>query len=278
MNFSVRGPARNCGFTLIELLVVIAIIAILAAMLLPALGKAKESGRNALCKSNLHQLVLGCLTYTSDFDGNLPHLDGAADHNADEDWVWGGHIASVPPTAGEMANRSFPFHAQAGSVFSYVTGQDRWSRKRYDSEKYNHKTIYKVYMCPSSGRVGMARRVTYSINSLLDPSSWSFDNIRISRIQGPDHKAFFIDETAETNHNASFYPGRFRRQGRLQRAQYRRELCLRRRPCREHSPPTGPGDAAGGLELQQAITGPLLFPPVRPGIGCHGCVPPPAKS
>jgi prepilin-type processing-associated H-X9-DG protein len=106
-----------------------------------------------------------------------------------------------------MANRSFPFHAQAGSVFSYVTGQERWSREQYDSQKYLHKTVYKVYMCPSSGKVGLARRVTYSINSLLDPSSWGISNLRLSRVQGSDHKAFFVDETAETNHNGSFYPG-----------------------------------------------------------------------
>jgi prepilin-type N-terminal cleavage/methylation domain-containing protein len=63
---------RSDGFTLIELLVVIAIIAILAAMLLPGLAKAREQARRAVCKSNLRQFGIGLTLYALDNRDVIP--------------------------------------------------------------------------------------------------------------------------------------------------------------------------------------------------------------
>ncbi len=67
--------SRRLGFTLIELLVVIAIIGILAAMLLPALARAKDSAKRVQCLSNLRQLALVYHLYNDDNNNRLPTTD-----------------------------------------------------------------------------------------------------------------------------------------------------------------------------------------------------------
>jgi prepilin-type N-terminal cleavage/methylation domain-containing protein len=78
--FSARAslrPGRKQGFTLIELLVVIGIIAVLAAIILPVYGRAREAARQTACTSNLHQIMLALQMYHEDFRGYPPPYDAS---------------------------------------------------------------------------------------------------------------------------------------------------------------------------------------------------------
>src|SRR5512138_458517 len=67
-----NNSSQRCGFTLIELLVVIAVIAILAALLLPAIGRAKGKARDTVCFNNLRQWGLATQLYATAHEDFLP--------------------------------------------------------------------------------------------------------------------------------------------------------------------------------------------------------------
>jgi len=100
------------GFTLIELLVVIAIIAVLAALLLPALSRAKASARGIQCVSNLRQLALCSQMYAADYNGllaiNLPEQQGT------NSWVRGSMKSTRDATDATLIRQSkyFPYTSQ----------------------------------------------------------------------------------------------------------------------------------------------------------------------
>jgi len=96
---------KKQGFTLIELLVVIAIIAILAAMLLPALARAREQARRAVCISNLKQIGLAMKMYSQDYREFFPRTSSAIG------------VATTESTAAASFNLLYPKYISAEKTF-----------------------------------------------------------------------------------------------------------------------------------------------------------------
>jgi prepilin-type N-terminal cleavage/methylation domain-containing protein/prepilin-type processing-associated H-X9-DG protein len=200
--------ARPPGFTLIELLVVIAIIAILAGMLLPVLSRAKESGRAAYCKGSMRQLTLGMLMYADDSKDYLPWA-GDVDRNLEPDWVFGGQPSTWTTNPARWKDPGYGHHAESGSIFSYVT-----SRPRAVPHRDSNTNSFAVYQCPSTGPIGRALRVNYSMNgdidfrvSLANGRSTGPGGVQLTGMSSPSEKFLLVQESPETMHNASFHPG-----------------------------------------------------------------------
>ena len=107
-------PGRKGGhaFTLIELLVVIAIIAILAALLLPSLGRAKAQSQGIGCMNNSKQLITAWHMYSDDNKDVL--LFGYGSEASDEAYVWSGPSGDTGPSGGDL-DESFTAPTQEGN-------------------------------------------------------------------------------------------------------------------------------------------------------------------
>jgi prepilin-type N-terminal cleavage/methylation domain-containing protein/prepilin-type processing-associated H-X9-DG protein len=108
---------RKRGFTLVELLVAIAIIAVLIAILLPSLSKARQAAMTVACQSNLRQIYIGVTSYTADWNGWLPVLQFGGDPTNATQIPWkdagGGKHGWVHPNVlisggGNYGNGSYP--------------------------------------------------------------------------------------------------------------------------------------------------------------------------
>src|SRR6266853_6366627 len=135
-----RGPARRCGFTLIELLVVIAIIAILAAMLLPALGRAKSHAQGIGCLNNSKQLMIAWRMYTEDSADKLLFSYGSTPTSSP--YVWSG------PSGGTLdINPDVPTQQGNWDVTNTIQKSLIWP--------YCGKSAG-IWHCPADSAVGIA--------------------------------------------------------------------------------------------------------------------------
>lgn len=118
---------RLGGFTLIELLVVVAIIAVLTAVMLPALSRARLSAQSVSCLSNLKQLSLATLMYASDFDDHVPpaiYLEstGGRVYTWYTGLVWGGYL-NLPIKPLSSVDTLYPRYSQWGSPSNDINTQ-----------------------------------------------------------------------------------------------------------------------------------------------------------
>ena len=183
---------RQKGFTLIELLVVIAIIAILMAILLPALNRVREQGKRAVCLSNLKQLSLAWIMYADENDGKL--VNGAAGYS-NQTTGWGQHAKELA----WIDVRSFgaPWdqqiqEIQRGALWPYMKDVD-------------------MYKCPT-GRPGEA--VTYSIMFSMNAVNHTWvQGVRGAHVKNmneitnpaPPFRLVFIDEGFMTSDAYAVY-------------------------------------------------------------------------
>jgi prepilin-type N-terminal cleavage/methylation domain-containing protein/prepilin-type processing-associated H-X9-DG protein len=202
------------GFTLVELAVVVGIMALLVAMLLPALMRAKENGRTVVCRGNMRQIMLGMFMYADDNEDYFP-WPGGVEANRPASWV----VSEKPRaaiTSGTPVEALPPLHAEAGIVFTHVTGLPRVGE--WDQPLVTHVTRYTTYRCPSTGMLGHERRVTYSLNAYLAPGMASAfgaepgspvadkRGVRRAAIVLPGHKVLLVDDVPENPSVGGFIP------------------------------------------------------------------------
>jgi len=131
------GQQTSAGkaFTLIELLVVISVISVLAALLLPALSRARESGRGTVCLSNLHQIGIALQVYVGDYNNRLPSMSdiypGVTNEFLGPDLVLSNQLGNVRvlycPSDKWPGDKALPYPQKSPTYFGQTGSSFAWN-------------------------------------------------------------------------------------------------------------------------------------------------------
>jgi prepilin-type N-terminal cleavage/methylation domain-containing protein/prepilin-type processing-associated H-X9-DG protein len=164
---------KRKAFTLIELLVVIAIIALLMAILMPALNIAREQGKRAVCLSHLRQLTLGWILYAEDHDGKIPGAN--VTYTSTPDWWvhW--------PDAGTEST------------------MEDWHKAIEEGQLYPYCKNVELFRCSNAPkRYGLTYAIVDSMNGYCNWDDADYSDLKITNINDikrSSDRMVFLDES-----------------------------------------------------------------------------------
>lgn len=171
---------RQNKFTLIELLIVIAIIAILASMLLPALGKAREAAKQSYCLNNLKQIGTACMMYSDDFGNKyFPPVD-------------------VSWAQTDNARKLWP-----NFLDSYL-GEWHINKIYYPAGKSPNK----IYLCPTHLTTEPNILVSYmgNVYNIEVPAFGNSKTVSLMQVRRPSIKYYLIEGSPSSTNQYFFWP------------------------------------------------------------------------